>query len=766
MPLQPNQDSLYARLRRRGVVRVAISYSVIGWLVLQIGDVVLDPLAAPAWVMRALIVLVAAGFPAALLLAWYFELGPAGISVDELSEQAARPTFRGLRRHADVVIITVLLGVIVVLLARQQGLLAPAPETPVIAVLPFTEIGDVNRAHLGDGLSDTLIHKLGQAAGVVVLASSSTFEFRGPGLDLAEVGRKLNASAILEGSVQTVGSVLRVNARLVEPASGRQQWTDSFNRQVEDLFAVQDEIAAAVAEALQVALNPREADRIAHRDTDSLSAFEAYQRGRDGIASRSPEDLAAALQNLQEATRLDPGYALAHAALAEAYFLMATYHGFDTDWSNVARQAHEAAARAQAIDPHLGEAWLAQAFAAMGDNAYLDGAQRWPNEYVAALLKKAIELSPNNAIAWKFSATLDSDPDLKLERMRKAAQLDPRSGIVLENLGGLYLDRGEPDKARQWYLLSIDTVKPYFELGLSSLINSYAGEPNEFAMAARWGHLAVLASPDVHGAIWRDYCRTLIELGAWDETARELTVAAASADETGLTRVYRLGLSAQLNRARGDLATAADAARAFREALSSQTNRHGALTGFIDAPPASILDTLALRALFHADAVSALAHYESLFPGLESLHPGLGGSDGFNPRVLKAAARKQLGDRAGAEAEMRAYLRELEPAPVSGQQGSGFIPFALHAFLGERDAAIEALRKAADAGFTKGWWGLKDGGFDSDYAAVLADPRYQELLGRIEAMVTTQRQAYFDNPDPPLELQIAAGLAGAGHGPT
>jgi len=763
MPPQPDQNSLYARLRRRGVVRVAISYSVIGWLVLQIGDVVLDPLAAPAWVMRALIVLVAAGFPAALLLAWYFELGPAGISVDELPEQAERPTFRGLRRHADVVIIAVLLGVIVVLLARQQGMLETPPETPVIAVLPFTEIGDVDQAHLGDGLSDTLIHKLGQAAGVVVLASSSTFEFRGPGLNLAEVGRKLNASAILEGSVQTAGSMLRVNARLVDPASGRQQWTDSFNRQVEDLFAVQDEIAAAVAEALQVALNPREADRIAHRDTDSLSAFEAYQRGRDGIASRSPDELATALQTLQEATRLDPGYALAHAALAEAYFLMATYHGFDTDWSNVALQAHEAAARAQAIDPDLGEAWLAQAFAAMGDNAYLDGAQRWPDEYVDALLKKAIELSPNNAIAWKFSATLDSDPELKLERMRKAAQLDPRSGIVLENLGGLYLDRGELDQARQWYLLSIDTVKPYFELGLASLINSYQGDPNELAMAARWGHLAVLASPDAHGAVWRDYCRTLVELGAWDEAARELAAVDASNDKSGLTRVYRLGLGAQLRRAQGDLATAAESARAFKDALRNVTSRRDALIGFIDAPPAIVLDALALQALFKGDAANALAHYESLFPGLEKLHPGLDGSAGVNSRVLKAAARKQLGDRAGAEAEMRAYLGELEQAPVHGQQGSGFIPFTLHAFLGEPDAALAALRRAADSGFTKGWWGLKDGNFDSDYAAVLADPRCQDLLGKIAAGVAAQRQEFLDNPDPPLEMQIAAGLAGTGH---
>ncbi|HLF31920.1 MAG TPA: hypothetical protein VI566_12955, partial [Xanthomonadales bacterium] len=136
-----NPHGWMASLQRRGVLRVALSYAVIAWLTLQIGDVVLQPMGAPTWVMRALIVVVVAGFPSALLLAWYFELTPSGIQRDTLPEAAERPGVRGTRRYADLVIIGVLLITVMVLLARQGGLLQDEGGTPVVGVLPFTEIG-------------------------------------------------------------------------------------------------------------------------------------------------------------------------------------------------------------------------------------------------------------------------------------------------------------------------------------------------------------------------------------------------------------------------------------------------------------------------------------------------------------------------------------------------------------------------------------------------------------------------------------------------
>ncbi|HKX55922.1 MAG TPA: FlgO family outer membrane protein, partial [Xanthomonadales bacterium] len=257
-PSRSTEAGWFARLRQRGVLRVAFSYALIAWLLLQIGDVVIEPLGAPAWVMRALIVLVIAGFPVALLLAWFFELTPSGIQRDTLPEGAARPRVLGIRHYADVLIIGVLLIAVVFLLAKQEGWVDEDQGPPVIAVLPFTELGAGNDSYFGAGLSDTLIHKLGQLSQLVVLASSSTFEFHGQGLDLRAVGAKLSASSILEGTVQRAGNQLRINARLVEVKSGQQLWSGSFERPSTDLFAVQDEIAGAVSDALEVVLSPND----------------------------------------------------------------------------------------------------------------------------------------------------------------------------------------------------------------------------------------------------------------------------------------------------------------------------------------------------------------------------------------------------------------------------------------------------------------------------------------------------------------------------
>jgi TolB-like protein len=268
---QPRPTSLWTRLQQRGVLRVALSYAVIGWLTLQIGDVVLEPLGAPGWVLKALIVLVIAGFPVSLALAWYFELGPAGISVDHLPADAARPAVRGVRRYSDVLIIAVLLCIIAVLLARQGGLLEDDQGPPVIGVLPFAELGVAEEeAYFGAGLADTLTYKLGRLQQLIVLAPTSTFEFRGPGLDLLAVGAKLGATVLLQGTVRRAAGVLQVNARLVDTRSGQQLWSGSYDRGGADLFAVQDEIATAVTDALHLVLSPEEAGRVTQTLTDDL----------------------------------------------------------------------------------------------------------------------------------------------------------------------------------------------------------------------------------------------------------------------------------------------------------------------------------------------------------------------------------------------------------------------------------------------------------------------------------------------------------------
>jgi TolB-like protein len=754
-----NRPGPLERLRQRGVLRVAFSYAVIAWLLLQIGDVVFEPLNAPAWAMRTLIATIAVGFPLALVLAWYFELGPGGLAPDHLPDPAARPRVRGIRRYADVLIIALLTGVILLLLARQEGLLEPSSDQPVIAVLPFTDLADAQQSYLGDGLADTLIHRLGQVAGLVVLASSSTFEFRSGHYEAADLARKLRADVILEGSLQRTGDALRVNARLVEAATGVQRWSATFDRRATDLFVVQDEIASAVTAALEVVLAPREQRRLTTRETSDLAAYETYLRGREAIAMRTQESLTAGVEYLQNAVASDPGFALAHAALAEAYFLASAYLPFDMPWEDVTEAARVAADRARALDPGLGDAWLAAAQVAMADNTHI-APPPWNPEHIRGLLERAVELSPNSAQAWKFYAGVADNPSDNLSRLEKAAQLDPRSGIILVNLAGAYQERGDMERAWRWYQLSIGTSRPYFELGATALIQTYFEAPGGLAMAARWARALVDINPDEFGAGWREYCRSLIELGAWDEAARELQRAEASeATARPPALLWRLGLAVRLLRVRGDLQTAAEYAERFeQEFVGIFGPRAGAIA--IDGPPAVILDALAIRELSLGRAQAVLERTDRLYPGIADLLPGPAATAGLNVRLLRAAALKQSGQQQAAVTDLHSYLAAMAAAHGQAPAAAGFAPFAAHALLGETELALSALEKAVDAGFTHGWWGLKDGVFDPDYATTLADPRVAAQLLRIESMVSAQRAAFRAEPGLPLEERITAGLAG------
>jgi len=202
-----------AQLRERGVVRVAISYTAIAWLLLQAADVTFEPLGLPGWAMRALIVAAVLGFPLAVVLAWHFELGDHGLSRDSAPADAPRPRVHGIRRYADVLIIGVLLVAVAVLLVRQSDFgKPPLPERPSLAVLPFENLsGDEAQAYFSDGLAEEVLDRLGQVPGLMVVARSSSFSFRDQGLDVRTIAERLGVAVVLEGAVRRDGRRLRLS---------------------------------------------------------------------------------------------------------------------------------------------------------------------------------------------------------------------------------------------------------------------------------------------------------------------------------------------------------------------------------------------------------------------------------------------------------------------------------------------------------------------------------------------------------------------------
>jgi TolB-like protein/tetratricopeptide (TPR) repeat protein len=421
---------LLQRLRERGVLRVAASYAVIAWLLLQIASVVFDPLGVPRWVMTALILAAAAGFPVALALAWFLEIGDDGIEVDVASDGRTRPRVADWRHYADMIVIAILLTVVAVLLVRQSGLGRPkAPANPAIAVLPFRNLsGDPEQDYFSDGLAEDMLDRLGQVPGLKVIARSSSFGFRGHDVDVKEVAARLGVSTVLEGSVRRDGRRLKLSARLIDGASGRQVWSGSFDREVNDVFAVQAELASAVVEAIvPAARGDSVAAPTTAPPTNNLDAYDLYLLARTQVALRTPSSCLKSVSLAEQAVSIDPKFARAHALLAQSLLFTRMFE-FDPRRSQEYLDRAEASIyKALALDPKLSEAYDAQG------NLLRDTGRPGVEE----AYKRAIELNPNNASAWHDYAVYLGNSASRQAESRRATErslaLDPRQPITWAN---------------------------------------------------------------------------------------------------------------------------------------------------------------------------------------------------------------------------------------------------------------------------------------------------------------------------------------------
>jgi TolB-like protein len=372
-----NPRNFFAELKRRNVYKVAVAYAVVGWLVIQISSTVLPTFHAPEWVAQTLVVLVALGFPIALVLAWAFELTPEGIKrADEVApdESITRKTGRKL------VGITVALAVIAAGLFAFQWLrptssptlrqseaakssATPAPLIPEksIAVLPFENLSrDKENAYFAEGIQDEILTRLAKMAALKVISRTSTQKYKSTPENLREVGKQLGVANLLEGSVQRVANAVHVNVQLIRVATDEHLWAESYNRKLDDIFAVEGEVAGAIAEALNARLSGAEKAILAQKPTNNSAAYDAYLWGvAQYWHSASQDEQEAAVRSFEEATRLDPQFAEAWAALSRSHSVIF----FHSDVTPTRRKAAEdALAEATRLRPDLAETQLARGY--------------------------------------------------------------------------------------------------------------------------------------------------------------------------------------------------------------------------------------------------------------------------------------------------------------------------------------------------------------------------------------------------------------------
>jgi TolB-like protein/Tfp pilus assembly protein PilF len=436
--------SFSAELKRRNVYKVAVAYVVVAWLLIQAASILLPAFDAPSWVMKFLIVVIMLGFPIALVLSWAFEITPEGIKREEDVAPNESITHRTGRK---LVRITIALAVIAAgLLAFQflrpkivrtseaaatpASLTASVARDPVdqksVAVLAFANLSEAKgNESFADSVSEELLHVLGKVRGLKVTARTSAFYFKGKDTPIPEIARQLGVAYVVEGSVRRSGEKVRIAAQLIKAADGFQVWSDDFNRDLKDIFAVQEEIAGLIAKNLELKLGIKK-----NQTTPNPEAYQLYLEAVRLWGMRNAASLERAEQLLQRAIALQPDFARAHAAMGFVLSVRSAEFGNDPmagEGRALNEQALQWAERALALDPDL-----AEGYAAKGN--VLENLGRWTECKEA--YRRSIELDPNFATAHQWYARNLSEEgyiDEAMLEIKRAVELDPLAPRILDN---------------------------------------------------------------------------------------------------------------------------------------------------------------------------------------------------------------------------------------------------------------------------------------------------------------------------------------------
>ena len=428
-----NPRNFFAELRRRNVYKVAITYAVVAWLLIQAASILLPTFEAPTWVMKVFVVFLGLGFVISVTISWAFEATPKGLKrTENVPPDAVLPTWSPRKFATFIVVVAVIAaGLLAYQFLRPKSSLAPRQSeaaTKSIAVLPFLNMSaDKADEYLSDGMTEELLNVLTKVKRLRVPGRSSSFAFKGKNEDdiFRKVGEQLHVNAVLEGSVRKAGDKLRITAQLINVADGYHLWSETYDRDMKDILAVQSDVAKRVVQALQVALGVDEARALAKKPTENPEAHRLYLLGRYHFAKFTRAGWTNAIHYFEQALQVDPNFALAYCGLADTY-------GWAGGQIMAGREAWakemELAQKGLALDPNLAEAHLAMGtalFSMLGPHAS------------EKELDRAVELNPNLALAydqygWTFAEMGRLDDAIAAEK--KALELDPLNTFLNTDL--------------------------------------------------------------------------------------------------------------------------------------------------------------------------------------------------------------------------------------------------------------------------------------------------------------------------------------------
>ena len=438
---------LLSELKRRNVIRVAVAYAVAGWVLMQVAATVLPIFEAPAWILKVFTFLILFGFPIALILAWAFELTPEGLKREtdvDRSSSIGKRTGRTLDR---AIIVVLLIGIALLVVDRFSS---PGLETEVaedlrsVAVIPFDNLSDDDANEpFTVGIHDDLLTQLSRIGSLRTISRTSVLQYRDTTKTIPQIAQELGVATILEGGVQRAGDRVRINAQLIDANTDEHLWAETFDRELNasNIFAIQSEIAMAIAEALQATLTDDEQQRLGNVPTESMAALDRYFIGKQMLERRNADSLVAAVNYFQEVLELDPDFALAYSGLADAYMLLPEYTA-DIDPREIQEKSDAATTMAIALDPELPEVLTSMGWNKLIHDYDWSGAEQ--------LLRRALKIQSNNTGALHWLSHVLSWQGRHAEAIalaRKAVAVDPLSRLMQMNLAYILADDGKFDES-------------------------------------------------------------------------------------------------------------------------------------------------------------------------------------------------------------------------------------------------------------------------------------------------------------------------------
>ncbi|MFK7956079.1 MAG: tetratricopeptide repeat protein [Lysobacterales bacterium] len=737
--------NLFQELKRRNVVKVGLLYLVTSWVVLQIADVLFGLLTVPDWTLRFVLGLLLLGLPFALVFSWVFEMTPEGIKREKDIDRTQSITpHTGRKMNAAILGMFILSAALVgfqifgsrspspltdvsALADRQvpavESTKAEVPVTttnkkPSLAVLPFNNSSaDKDQSYFSDGLADSLIHVLSQIDGLTVMARTSSFSFRGKGVDVQTIARELGVDTVLEGSVQSAGGQLRIIATLVDAADGGNLWSKQFDRSSDNVFAIQDEISREVVAALKGGLLAQDSAEISERYEPSLEAYNALLRGREQLAMRTPESVKKAEAHFREALSFDPQYPRALVNLGDSLIMQEEYG--TAPLSDVIDEAEQLLRQALKLNPDLAEAYTSLAMLST---------KRGLDDLSLSLFERAIELKPNFATAyhWQYIALRDlGKTEQAVDSINKAVALDPLSDVIQVNLIGALWITGKKQQSQKALLQAIEN-NPDFPGYYDSLAFQQYSQGN-LSKAYQWTALAAKRFP-----------------GALSHRHRECFLLAHMADHEranqcidGLHEINeQRAVSARMLTALffGDIEAVISTGERFiseSDAVSRDYERF-------------LLSRAYLTAGRWRDAQSQIA---AIHPELADVNTTQFNRNNVNIAVELGLIDAKLGNTAAAQTRLETALDFIQGQDRISGLAIGLEDARIHALLGNHELAMTALNDAITQGVrTYSRWSLL---YDPALTPLHQDPEYQRLVSVVEMDLQNQLDWLDNNPEPP-----------------